>query len=251
MRKMSLLSILTIVSVACLGTDFAASVEGPWQMTAGTVDGEEIPLLDSHPITINFEDGEVHGTAACNGYSGTFQLSASEIFSSLGMTEMACSPEETMEAEAMFAAGITRVDTVEVDGQLTLSGDDVEMVFEPLEPVPDAGLTGTRWVLDGLIQGDTVSTPVLDTEAFIQLFEDNTLVGDTGCRPFSGQYTISGAEVVVTELAADGHQCEDPLADQDNRFISAIEGGFRVEIEEGRLTTWGQGDEGLTFIAGD
>jgi len=140
MRKLALISLLALVATACLGSDFADSVQGSWQMTSGTVDGEEIPLLESHPVTISFEGDQVSGTAACNGYSGTFELDGSEIsIGGVAMTEMACFPEETMETEAMFATAITRVDTVAIDEQMTLSGDGVELVFEALETVPDAG----------------------------------------------------------------------------------------------------------------
>lgn len=250
MRRIALISLIALASVACLGSDFADSVEGSWQMTAGTVDGEDIPIVDGYPITITFEGEEVSGTASCNGYGGTYELSDSRItFTALAMTEMACSPEETMEAEAVFAEAITRVDTVALDEELTLSGDGVNLVFEALEPVPDADLTNTVWVLDGLIQGDAVSTPVVDTRATIEFFTDGSALGDTGCRPFSGRYTITGAEVTMTDLAADGHECEPAFADQDSRFISAIEGGFEVEVEENRLTLTAQGDEGLTFVA--
>lgn len=240
-----------LVLAACLGSDFADSLDGSWQMTSGTVDGEEIPLLDDHPITITFEGENVGGTASCNSYGGTFELSGSEItFGDLAMTEMACFPEETMRAEGMYADAITRVDRVSLDGDLTLAGDGVELVFEALEPVPDAELTNTVWVLDGLIRGDAVSTPVLDTRATVEFFTDGSMLGDTGCRPFSGQYTISGAQVIVTEMAADGHECGPDLADQDSHILTTIGDGFRVKIEGDRLTTWSPGDVGLTFIAG-
>jgi hypothetical protein len=36
----------------------------------------------------------------------------------------------------MFGTALTRVDTVAIDGQMILSGDGVELVFEA---VPDAG----------------------------------------------------------------------------------------------------------------
>jgi heat shock protein HslJ len=55
------------------------------------------------------------------------------------MTEMACSPQEAMEAEAMFADAIIRIDTISLDEQLTLTGNGVEMVFEALEAGSDAG----------------------------------------------------------------------------------------------------------------
>ncbi len=252
MRNLALITVLAISLPACLGSDFADSVEGAWQMTTGTVDGQPIPAPESHPITITFQGDQVSGTASCNGYGGTFQIDGSSIsIGELAMTEMACSPEETMEAEAMFSDAITRVDTVSLDGTLTLSADGVEMVFEKLEPVPEEELTGTRWILDGLIRGDAVTSPVAGSEAFIELSTDGSVTGDTGCRPFSGQYIIEGAEVLMPELAADGHECEPDFADQDNLFFSVVGDGFRVEIEGNRLTMSSRGAEGLTFVAGE
>lgn len=132
MWRIALTTALALMATACLGSDFADSVDGSWQMTSGTVDGEEIPIVASHPITITFDGDRVDGTASCNGYGGTYELDESTIeFSDLTMTEMACSPQETMEAEELFATAITRTDTVSLDEQLTLSGDGVEMVFEP------------------------------------------------------------------------------------------------------------------------
>lgn len=250
MRTITLASILALVTAACLGSDFADSLQGSWELTSGIVDGEEIPLLDSHPITIHFDADRVTGTASCNSYSGGFELSGSEIrFEGLAMTEMACFPEGAMRAEAMYTDAISRVESVSLDEGLTLRGENVELVFDALEPVSDAELTGTVWVLDGLIRGDAVSTPVLGTRATIEFFSDGSVLGDTGCRPFAGQYTVSGAEVVVTEISADGHECVPEHADQDQHFLTAIGDGFRVEIEGDHLSTWSRGDLGLAFVA--
>lgn len=248
MRRTALLIATTVLTVACLGSDFTDSLEGSWQMTSGTVGGEEIPLISSHPITITFEEDRVGGTASCNGYGGTFTLSGSEIsFANLAMTEMACFPEETMEAEALFAEGLTMVDTVTVDEGLTLSGDGVEMSFERLEPVPEADLTNTVWVLDGLITGDAVSS-VSGERATLEMFTDGSVLGGTGCRLLQGQYIISGAEVVFTEFSAEG-ECDAALADQDNHVVTVLGDGFRVEIDGQRLTLWSAGDQGLSYRA--
>ncbi len=74
------------------------------------------------------------------------------------------------------------------------------------------------------------------------------MIGSTGCRGLTGQWTISGSEVVMTELGASG-DCSSELAAQDSHVISSLEGGFRVEIDGERLTTWSRGDEGLTYKA--
>lgn len=134
MRRIAVLASVAMLSVACLGSDFADSVEGSWQLASGTVNGEEIPILESHPVTMIFDGEAVTGTASCNGYEGSYELSGSTItFGNLAMTEMACMPEETMLAESLFAEGLTTVDTVSLDGDLTLSGSDTELTFQPLE----------------------------------------------------------------------------------------------------------------------
>jgi len=248
MRKITVLAVVMIAVSACLGSDFADSVEGPWQLTSGTVDREEIPIIASHPITITFDGDRVSGTASCNGYGGTFDLDGSSIgIANLAMTEMACFPEETMEAEQMYAGALTLVDNVSVDGDLTLTGPGIELVFAALAPVPEAGLTNTVWVLDGLITGETVTS--VSGRSTVEFFTDGSVLGDTGCRPFSGQYVVNGAEVLLTEMAADGNECEPGLSEQDNHVISVLGDGFRVEIEGDRFTAWSVGDEGLSYRA--
>ena len=59
---------------------------------------------------------------------------------------------------------------------------------------------------------------------------------------------MNGAEVQFTDLAASG-ECGEALAAQDNHVISALEGGFRVEIDGDQLTTRVSGDEGLVYRA--
>lgn len=252
MRRIALLATAALFSAACLGSDFADSVDGTWQLESGTVDGEPIAPIASHPITITFEGDQVGGTASCNQYGGSFDLDGSSIsLGELAMTEMACSPEETMTAESLYATGLTRADTISIDSDLTLSGDGVEMRFSRLEPVANAELTGATWVLESLVTADAVSSTVADSRATLEFHSDGAVMGDTGCRPFSGEYVTVGAEIQLTELAADGNQCEPHLAAQDSHVLSALEGPFRVEIEGDRMTTWATGDIGLIYIAQD
>ncbi len=253
MRTTTLL-VMSLVLSACLGSDFVDSVEGSWQLTDGTHDGQPVPIVESHPITLNLESGRISGTAACNGYGGEYDLSGTtfSIAEGLAVTEMACQPEEVMRSERAFLDAIANVEKVEITNEgLVLTGPETELQFEVLAPVPTAELIGTVWVLNGLVQGDAISSPAAGAaEATLELFEDGTFQGSTGCRTISGQYQVSGAEVQFTSWGAEG-ECSSELAEQDSRVISALEGGFRVEIEDDRMTTWVAGDEGLVYRAGN
>jgi heat shock protein HslJ len=244
--------LMALTATACLGSDFTDSVEGSWELRSGTRNGEPLPVIDSHPITMTLEAGEIGGTAACNSYGGQYAISGSEfrIEGGLAATEMACFPADVMESERQFLDALTSIDEVELtnDG-LVLRGPDTELSFERLDPVPTSDLIGTVWILDGLAQGDTVTSPMASAApATLELFDDGTFVGSTGCRDISGSYQVNGAEVQFTDWGAVG-ECSAELEEQDSRVISGLEGGFRVEIEGDRMTTWVAGDEGLIYRA--
>lgn len=225
---------------------FGLTSFGDWQLVSGSADGESIPTVASHPITLSVGEDSIGGTAACNNY---FHDGLSDdgppVF---GVTEMACSPAEVMNSERAYLAALARVTEAALEDGLVLTGDGVELVFRALEPVAAAELLGTVWVLDGLVRGDTVSSVVAGSRATLELFSDGSFIGSTGCRTISGSYVVNGAEIVFTTFGADG-ECPAHLRNQDSRVISALEGGFRVDIEEDRMTTWVPGDEGLIYRA--
>ena len=218
---------------------------GAWQLNSGVVDGMPVLLLDTHPITLTIDEDGVGGTAACNHYG----LDPTGGFS---VTEMACFPTEVMELESTYLAALDRVEEGVVEDGLLLvargeTGSEVELQFVALDPVPTADLLGTVWVLDSLVNGETVSS-VSGERATLELFSDGSFIGSTGCRTISGSYVVTGAEVQFTEFGASG-DCPDDLADQDSQVISVLEGGFRVEIDGDQMLVGTQELEALIYRA--
>ncbi len=234
---------------ACLGSDFADSLEGSWEMASGQHRGQPIEVLATHPITLTFDDDRIGGRAACNSYGGTYALAGASLeIADISWTEMACHPPEVMASEATYLISLGEIHNIEIDQDgLVLTGPQTTLTFVRLYPVPTADLVGTVWVLDSVVQGDTVMS-VSGERATLELYTDGSLIGSTGCRDISGSYQVFGAEVQLTRFSAAG-ECPDELTDQDNKIISALEGGFRVEIEGDRMTTWATGDEGLVYRA--
>jgi heat shock protein HslJ len=217
-----------------------------WELVSGNVDGSGIPVVDGHPITLSFTDETAEGTAACNGYGGSYAIGADMSISNLGWTEMACIPETVMESEAMYLEALPRVSEFSMtEDELTLSGEGVELIYKALPPVPASELTGTVWVLDTLVQGDSVTSPAGE-RATLELFTDGSMLGSTGCRTLDGNYTVSGAELVMTEMSAHG-ECPAELEEQDNHVVTVLGDGFRVVIEGEALSLTGAGEQGLTY----
>lgn len=245
-----MLVLFALVAAACgAGSGASGVADGAWQLESGTLDGKPIPMVGTHPITLAIEGDTVSGTAACNGYGGKVRLKGDRFeVREVGVTEMACFPPETMDSEQAFLDALHDVDRFEiVNEQLVLRGERSELVFNPLPPVPEAELTNTVWVLEGLIQGDAVSS-VSGERATLELFTDGSFIGSTGCRTLAGSYQIAGAEVPFTRLSASG-ECPPELAAQDNQVVSVLGDGFRVEIDGDRLIVSSAGGEGLMYRA--
>lgn len=133
--------------------------------------------------------------------------------------------------------------------RLTLSGPDFELDFEPVMPVPTAGLVGTSWVLDTLIESEAASTVAGDT-ATLLLDADGMLTASTGCRTLTGRWVENGGVIVVPELTADG-DCPDELWKQDSLVVTVIGDEFRAEVDGNRLTITSMGGDGLVYRAED
>lgn len=223
-------------------------VTGTWVLQQGHGPNGTITIPADMRISITFGDGQVGGQA-CNHYGGDYRLEGNALsLSALSMTEMACQ-EDIMSAEAAYHAALADVGAVSRNGDmLVLRGDRSELVYALQPPVPDAALQDTSWVLDSVIAGDAVAS--VQGDATLTLGADGTFTGSTGCRAFSGRYTISGDQVVATDLAAVG-ECSEDLAWQDGAVLEVLADGFTVQVDGNRLTLSDTRGHGLGYRAAD
>ena len=105
-----------------------------WQFTVGGGPDDDIALVDGFPITIEFTDDELTGTAACNSYGARYLLDGYEIvISDLSQTEMGCEPD-VMAAEAAYLTALAGIDEVTVSGgTMVLGSVDTELSFVPAD----------------------------------------------------------------------------------------------------------------------
>ncbi|HSJ84669.1 MAG TPA: META domain-containing protein [Acidimicrobiia bacterium] len=134
-RAISTAAVLSLVLIACAEPAEQAATDPTdtaWRLESGTLTGSAIPVLETHPITLVFDEDGAGGTSACNHYSARYSISGGELnFDQIIQTEMACIPDEVMESEAAFLAALSLVETFRsTEDSLTLSGDGVELIFE-------------------------------------------------------------------------------------------------------------------------
>lgn len=228
--------------------DLDALVGSSWTLRFGGGPDGEIPLVDGWPVTLTFDEETLGGTAACNDYGGAYTVEGSQIrLEGLGKNDAGCLPE-VQESEQAFMAALVDVDGIDIVGdELALSGPSTELIFGPNDPVATDELVGAVWLLEATTQ-DGVVTPARGEPATLRLEGDGTLVGGTGCRSLTGNYIVSGNEVLFTDFGADG-DCPRSLFDQDSRVVTVLGDGFVPEVDGDILVLTSAGKETLRYRA--
>ncbi len=253
MRSKAILVFSLALVIAACGegglTSDPIDLTGGWQLVSGTMEGTPVTPIATHPVTIEFDDGSVGGTSACNSYGGDYTVDRATItISEVFMTEMACSPEEVMSLESQYLGALGAVSAFAMDGSnLVLSGDGVELEFEPVVTPPTAEMMGTVWVLESVIAGDSVSS-VTGERATLEFFSDGSFLGSTGCRNLSGHYVETSTGITTTDMTMAG-ECPTELSAQDNSVVTVLGDEYRVDIEGATMSLTIAGEEGLVYRA--
>jgi heat shock protein HslJ len=245
---------LAIVTAACAADDTApatpdpGAIDGAWELTGGTLDGAAFPLVAEWRVTMSLDNGTIGGTAACNGYGGSYDRDASTItLTEWSITEMGCQAD-VMASEQAFLAVLQRPITLTRTGDtLSATGEGFDLQFALIPPVATAELVGTVWQLHTIIKGDAAIQFLGD--ASLVLDPNGTFQTSTGCRQVDGTYQLDADQLVVTQMGATG-ECPPDLARQDSDVISVFENA-RIEIEGNQLRLLSTGGDGLQFTALD
>ena len=249
-RSMILIGLLV---TACASPGASPSQEGPgdpqgsWQLVAGASNGVDLPVPADHPITLILEPSSMGGTAACNIYGAEFSLSGEGIeIGDIEQTLRGC--EEAVEAaETAYLSALRNVTRIGMDrDRLVLTGPGIELRFDRLPEPPTADLVGTTWTLDTLFVGDVAAAP-MGEPATLELRDDGTFSGTTGCRTFNGTWTERGNQILATAMDLNELECAPDLADQDGHVVSVIGDGFVPSVEDGLLTLLDPGGVGLVY----
>lgn len=274
MRALLLLAAVALLGTACGGGGSVlgqlGNGDGPlgsWELAAST---PPVEVPDGARVTLLLEQREgvvrAGGTAACNSYGGTASVGTDGAWSlrDVAVTEMACDPPALMDAERAYLDLLATTDEWSVEGgELTLRGGRGSLTFRRVTPVAPSTLTGTAWVLDGLLDGTGPDGSVGSTTAgvraaVLQLRDDGTFRLFTGCRDFEGEWTTQGDEVVLPSWGeAEGSRgvgtggeltCDAEAEAQEQAVLGVLEDRFVAEVDADQLTVR-NGDLGLLFRA--
>jgi heat shock protein HslJ len=256
MRPTLLLSVFALLLAGCGDPGSGAGEgadppDGDWVLADGTGPDGTIELVEGHVPTLSI-DGEDWGGTVCNSYGATVQVDGSGLtITELMHTEMACMPDEAMRSEAAYFDAFQRAETYDAStGVLVLRGPEVELVYDPVEPEPDADLEGTTWRLDSIVEGagpDGSVSSVLG-EPTLEL-DGERLGGDTGCNSFGGDYEIDGDRLRVGQIDQTLMGCDDALTSQERHVLDVLQADPTWAIAGPTLDLQADDGRGLIYRA--
>jgi heat shock protein HslJ len=194
-----------------------------WTLTSASIDSMTDGISSSARVTIEFEDDQAHGAAACNSYGGRYRAGddGTLSFEAFAVTEMACE-QPLMSIESAYLAALADVDSFRIEGSLVLSGSGVTLTFSEDAPPAPLPLVGTTWRLTTFAAGDVVFSVLSGTEITAMFAENEAVAGSAGCNGFSGTYESTGSSLSFSGLATTKIHCSGQVMAQESAFIGAM-----------------------------
>jgi heat shock protein HslJ len=212
------------------------------------VDGYD--LVPDSVIRVSFDDGSVSVNAGCNTMFGAYTIDGDVLSApTLAMTMMACD-QALMTQDTWISALISSNPTFTVAGDtLTITGSDAQVVT--LVEEADQPLEGTRWVVDGLLANEGVSTIPVGAEASITI-TDGTAAVEAGCNTGSAPVEIADTTITFGPLVLTRMACPEPQTTLENAVIAVLDGEVSYAIDASTLQlrkTTDSGEIGLNLAA--
>ncbi len=220
---------------------------------SSSVDGHT--LVDGTQIRLSFERDSVNARAGCNQLSGVAAIEGGIlVVGDMMQTEMGCE-QALMEQDTWLGSLLQARPTLSLDDDtLSVTSVDVTVVLIDREVAdPDLPLVGTTWVVDGLIDGDAISSVPQNTEASMSI-TDGTATVRTGCNTGAAGVEITDDTITFAPMAITAMACEPDAMRLEGAVTNVLRGDVSYTIEAGRLTVLATGDDGaavgLTMTAG-
>ena len=223
------------------------SLDGEWTLTEGSDATGTFDLKDGI-ATLVLTGGNPGGRTPCNAFGATVSGGVGAIdITPTFQTEAACADADLMAIEPRYLDALDGVTEAAVTSTgLSLTGPKISLTFALAPQVPTSKLTGTDWRLESVVTGEAVSSVLGD--GLLKLRNDGTLVGNAGCRDFTGSWKVDAGVVSVSELEFAAADCPADFVAQEDAVESLFSAPFSAEVTGDQLTlTSGDGSAGLVF----
>jgi heat shock protein HslJ len=209
MRTLSVAGLVIVLALGGCAKGQGGGAAGGWPadrtFVSTSVFEESLPrsLVSGTRVELRFfPDGRLDAQAGCNHLGGNGRIEDGRlVLADLGTTDMACD-RDRMDQDTWLGTFLGARPAWTLTGDdLTLATDRAMIVLRDRRTLdPDRPLTGTRWVVDTIINDDIASSVPAGTEAFLTIDGDGAVLGHTGCRAVRGEATVTETTVRFADV---------------------------------------------------
>ena len=236
----------------------APAKPSPTKPSPSTLDGRTFlstsvvghDLVPGSTVRLTFQDERIGINAGCNQMGGSYAVIDGLLTTEQMMTtEMGC--EAPLMAQDTWVAGFMSGAAVTLAGDtLTLANGGVTKTLKDREVAdPDRPLKGTRWVVDGIIAGDAVSSVPAGLTASVMITDDQLRV-QIACSGGVALVQATATTLTIGAIAPTQDGCAPDGSAVQQAVTSVLSGQVAYTIEADVLTITA-GPAGLTLRAAD
>jgi heat shock protein HslJ len=237
--------LLAACSAAGAPSPSPASLDGHTYLSTD-IQGET--LVAGTRIRLAFADGGLNANGGCNMMGGTYSIDGDRVTTTqVFMTEMGCD-ERRLHQDEWLARFLANVMFTLDEDTLTLTDGTIRLTLLDEEvATPDQPIEGTRWVLDGIVSGDSVSSVPVGVTASIRI-DGGRVDVEAGCNTGGGTVQVTADTLTVDPIGLTKMACEAGPSAVESAMLTVLSGAAGYTIDAGVLTL-DAGDTGLIFRA--
>jgi len=253
MKRHALRLNLVIAAVAILGACSSGAPPGAPALgldgrTFLSTDLQGAVLAPGSRISLAFKDGNLGASGSCNHMGGTYTIDGDRLTTTqLSMTEMACD-EPRMAQDTWLARLLENVRINLTVDTLVLDDGTVRLTLLDRKVAnPDRPIEGTRWVVDGIVSGQAVSSVPAGVTASIRIAGGRVDV-ESGCNTGGGTVNVTADTLTFGPIATTQMACGPEAMAMEAAITRILADPVRYTVEADVLTL-AAGDSGLTLRA--
>ncbi len=254
----ALLAVLGLLLVVACGSRAASGglndLRGRTFLSTGVIEnGQAKQLVAGTRIRLSFgEEGRrVAANAGCNHMGGEARVENGRLAAEdLSMTAMGCDGGRS-EQDEWLAKFLISAPTVGLSGtELVLANSTTEIrLLDRTVADPDRPLTGTRWIVESIIDRDAASSIPQGAVAHLLVNADSTFTGHTGCNQMGGAAVLAGPTIRFAEVFTTKMACEEGGMRLEQAVLSVLRDAVIYEIEADQMRLRHGSGKGLDLRA--
>jgi heat shock protein HslJ len=220
--------------------------------TAVTENGAPKMLAPNTRIRLEFrDDGTLTANAGCNSIGGKAATGDGKLkVDDLAVTEMGCdAPRHAQDTWLVELLQSTPHWKAEADKLTITSGGTVLQLQDRETAQPDVALDGTKWILESVVRGETVSTP--GNGGAHLTFNGERVTGSTSCNELQGVVARTSDKLTFGELGTTRRACSGPAAELEKTVLATLNGEVTYTLDADRLRLRTPANDGLDLKAAD